>query len=293
MKVTPECVPCLLKRVLFQAQLANNGTESKSVQAALKKYAEIYDEGKNSAESATEIHRCSYDAMGVKDPYLALKLRADEVAEDYISYAEEYVKNSSDSLRAAFLMSVVGNIMDFGSGIAIDDPDQFKNVFSNLVEQGIYHDDTDIIKSVLKPGSSVIYVFDNCGESQLDKILIKELQTMGARVVGVVRGEPILNDVTYEDAIRIGMEKVVDRLLTSEVFAIGVDMSKIGKDLREEFANADLIIAKGMANFESFSDWENNAPLVHVLRTKCNPVSKAIGVPIEKNVVKFVPVRVS
>ena len=50
MKLTPDCVPCLMKRVLFQARLLENGCESEAVGAALRAYAKEYAVGRNSAE---------------------------------------------------------------------------------------------------------------------------------------------------------------------------------------------------------------------------------------------------
>ena len=80
----PDCVPCLMKRVLFQARLLDNGTEMAAVKAGLKTYAAGIDGADNSARLATQVHRAAYDAMGVEDPYLELKIRADRVAAEYV-----------------------------------------------------------------------------------------------------------------------------------------------------------------------------------------------------------------
>ena len=288
MEIRPECVPCLMTRVLFQARLADNGREYEALSAALKAYGKEFGKGRNSADVATEVHRQAYSAMGVKDPYLALKIRSDEVAEGYLEMAEGLVNDSDNRFRTAVLISAIGNIMDFGSGIAIDHPDDFNREFSKLFDQGIDSDDTDEMLSVLKDSESVIYLFDNCGESQLDKVLIREIRKLGVRVVGVVRGEPILNDVTGEDAERIGLNKELDRMLTTSQFAIGLDLNKIGDDLKEEISKAGMIIAKGMANYESLSDQRVNIPIVHILRSKCVPVADSLGVRTDKNIVRLV-----
>lgn len=293
MKICPECVPCLMKRVLFQSEAAGNGKVFESVSAALKTYASLFESGSNSAAVATEVHRASYAALGVRDPYLELKIRADAVAEGMLPAAESYIERSDDRFRASIMMAVIGNIMDFGSGIkAIDDPDEFGSIFEDLASQGIGADDTEKFRSSIRPGGTVLYMFDNCGESQLDKLLIREIRSMGARVVGIARGEPILNDVTEEDALRIGLDRELDRLLTSGQFAIGLDLSKIGPELREELADADLLVAKGMANFEALSDQDAGVPVVHIMRSKCMPVARAAGVPYDTNVVLYRPKQI-
>ena len=287
MRVTPDCVPCLMKRVLFQARLLDNGCESDAVAAALSTYAREYDPDKNSAAIATEVHRSAYAVMKA-DPYRQMKIDADRIAGEFLDQVTDYVENSDDRFAAAIRVAVIGNIMDFGVGLAIERPEQFRDRFQSLLDQGIGADDTEKLKSKLKGSKSVLYFFDNCGESQFDKFLIKEIQRMGVRVAGVVRGEAILNDVTKEDAERIGLDKILDRVVSTGVFAIGADLSKAGGDLREELRNADLIIAKGMANYESLSDQDAGMPKVFILRTKCEPVARSLGVLPDINVVRYV-----
>ena len=283
MKVTPDCVPCLMKRVLFQARLLDNGRESEAVGAALRTYAKEYAEGRNSAEVATEVHRSAYEVMGA-DPYVKIKLDADRIAGEYLDQVERYVDSSDDRLSAAVRVAVVGNIMDFG--VSLSSPEEFRAVFKGLLDQGIGSDDTARMKELLSRSRSILYFFDNCGESQFDKLLIKEIQRMGVRVVGVVRGERILNDVTMEDAERIGLDRILDRVVSTGTFAIGAVLSKAKDDLKEELDRADMMICKGMANYESLSDQDAGMPKVFILRTKCGPVARSLGVPENINVVR-------
>ncbi len=284
MKVKPECAPCLMRRAIFQAGLAGNGREFQVISAVSKTFANGLS-GRNSAEVATDVHRGAYAAMGVKDPYLQLKIASDEIAERYVDVAEKEVSSSDDPLRTALEVAALGNIMDFGSGIAIDDPNEFKGLFNSLMSQGIDADEKAL--QAIDAASSVLYIFDNCGESQMDKVLIRLLRRMGKRITGVVRGEPILNDMTMVDARRTGIDKELDSILTTGVFAVGVDMKRAPKDLRDAIKNADLIISKGMANYESLSLEKLGKPIVYVLRTKCAPVAESIGAEPGDNVVRF------
>ena len=283
MKLTPDCVPCLMKRVLFQARLLENGCESEAVGAALRAYAKEYAVGRNSAEVATEVHRSAYEVMGA-DPYIKIKLDADRIAEEYLDQVMGYVDSAEDRFSAAVRVAVIGNIMDFG--VSLSSPEEFRAVFKKLLDQGIGSDDTARMKELLTDSKSVLYFFDNCGESQFDKLLIREIQRMGVRVVGVVRGERILNDVTMEDAERIGLDKILDRTVSTGTFAVGAVLSKAKDDLKEELDRADMMICKGMANYESLSDQDAGMPKVFILRTKCGPVARSLGVPENFNVVR-------
>ena len=289
MKHAPECVPCLFGRVLFQSRLPDNGREAESVEAALRTCARVISEEPNSARMATHVHRSSYDALGVRDPYLDLKLRADETAARYDGRIKEFIDGSDNRFRTAVKAAILGNIMDFGAGIAIDSPEEFEGIFESLLEMELAADDTEKMTEILRSGCSVVYFFDNCGETVFDIPLIQQIRGMGNRVVGVVRGEPILNDVTMEDALRIGLDEQLDSILTTGAFAIGVDMRKIGDDLREEMRTAGLIIAKGMANFESLGEEDLKAPVAYLLKAKCAPVASELGVKVGSSVAKVIP----
>jgi len=289
MRHAPDCIPCLLGRVLFQSKLPKNGKEAESVEAALKTCARIISEEPNSARMATQVHRSSYDALGVDDPYHDLKLRADNIASRFGDRIKEFIDGSGNRFRAAVKVAILGNIMDFGAGMAVDSPEQFAEEFESLLAMDLEVDDTERMRKILATGCSVVYFFDNCGETVLDIQLIRQIRAMGNRVIGVVRGAPILNDVTMEDAIRIGLDKELDKILTTGAFAIGVDMRKIGKELREEMGNAGLFIAKGMANFESLGEEDLGAPVAYLLKAKCGPVASELKVRPGSNVAMVVP----
>lgn len=284
MRVHTDCVPCLMRRILFQSRLSGDMDEKASVENSLKAFAEGFSYDRKSVDIASEVHRASYDVLG-RDPYHDLKVRADAVAERFMDLAQRYVDESEDKLRACLMVAVIGNIMDFGSTGGIDAPEQFEPLFQKLIEQGLGRDDSDRIREILDRPGTVVYMFDNCGESQLDKILVRYLRSRGKRVVGMVRGEPILNDVTEEDAVRSGLDKEVDRLLTTGTFYVGIDWSNVPPELMREIEGSDMIIAKGMGNFESLSDEDLPVPIAHVMRTKCVPVADSVGVPLNQNIV--------
>ena len=141
MQITPDCVPCLMKRILFQARLLDNGCEAEAVGAALRAYAKEYAPGRNSAEVATEVHRAAYGVMKA-DPYLQMKLDSDRIAGGYFEKVTGYVESAENPFKAAVMVSVIGNIMDFGTPHAISGPEEFDSRFSEMMEQGIGSDDT-------------------------------------------------------------------------------------------------------------------------------------------------------
>ena len=286
MQMTPECVPCLIRRVLFEAEEVDGSTTVEAVRNAAEMLGELFGEGVCSATVATQVHRATYEILRTRDPYQVLKRKSNKVCLGLYPAAERFVKASKNPLRDAFLCSIVGNVLDFGIGTGYDDPVRLKKEFRNLLSEGLGHDDTPKIRSILKKAERIIYLGDNCGEIVLDRLALKELKKFDVDLTLVVKEEPILTDATKKDISELGMEKLVDRIVEAPGFAVGLNLDSLSGPFGKMLRNADLIIAKGMANFESLSETDLG-PIAYMLRTKCSPVANAMGLKKDINAVKL------
>ena len=287
MRFSADCVPCLLGRVIYETDLVVPSKRAEAVNVALDLIGPGFRTGENSAKLATRVHARVYDVIGSKDPYLDLKRRSNIAAERMLPRARQFVEGQGDPLRAACLASIAGNVLDFGIDVGMDGPEQFGAKFDQVVGQGIGLDQVDRFRTLLEGASNVVFLTDNAGEIVLDRLLVEQIQYMGVRVHGVVKGEPILTDATVDDLNDTGMDKVFDSWSTTGQFAVGIDLDRIPMELKQVLRRADFIIAKGMANFESLSE-ESLRPVVYMLRAKCRPVAEAIGARKDDNVVKVV-----
>lgn len=285
MQIDPECVPCLLKRVIFETNLVAPDRSVEVMKECLSILAQRFDGRVNSARLATEVHAHAYRIIGSEDPYHELKVRADKAASMVVPRAEQFIEESTDRLRAALLCSIAGNMMDFGTGKGFDDPDELYRAFDSIVHQGLDVDDVPLLQRLLGEADEVVYLLDNCGEALFDKLVVREIKRLGVKVKGVVKGAPVLTDVTLEDAERESLHTVFDEILTTGMFAVGLDPEVMDESLCTEMENAELIISKGMANFEALSDYDFT-PIAHVMRAKCWPVARAIGARKDDNVVR-------
>jgi len=284
MDFSAECAPCLLRRILFQTRLVDPSREEEVMSSCLRLVGELWEPGIRSATLATKVHRLCYDILDVDDPYAALKAESNRVAFSLLPRAEELIESSEDRLKTACLVAIAGNVMDFGIG-GYEHPEELRHLFDELVSQEPEPNDVELLRKHLKGAKEVVYLFDNCGEIVLDLPLLKELKRMGLRITGVVKGEPIISDATWEDLSISGADKVLDECLTTGVFAVGLDLERRPEALRQAFQRADLVIAKGMANFEALSGTDVR-PIAHLLRSKCRPVSEAIGAKKDRNVIR-------
>ena len=281
MRPYPECASCILNRAVYEASLVNPEKAMTVVKEVLKILCKKFNRDRISIKLWTEIHAKINEILGTDDPYKELKRESNDIALKLFPKAMGYYKNSNDKLRMAEIIAITGNIIDFG--ISIKTPEEFEKRFGELIDEGIQHDETEKLKRYLR--GHVVYITDNCGEIVFDKILIREIRKYVDKITLLVRGKPIISDATLEDAIYVGIDKEVDEVKTTGIFAVGVDMDRVPEEIRELLKKADLIIAKGMGNYESLSE-SGLKPIAYLLRTKCKPVARDMNLPVNINVVK-------
>ena len=289
MKIHTECVPCLIKRIIFETEqsTADKKQRTEAIKNACRVLSEIYDPNKCSAEIATKVHKIVYETLGDDDPYFDLKSKSNLVAKSLLPRVEELMKNSDDPLKTSMICSIIGNTMDFGIEGGSSHPQLLMDVFEETYQEGLGYDDYPRLKNLLKDSKHVVLFTDNCGEIVFDKILCRELKKFNPDifVTLVVKGEAILNDATSKEAEEFKFKDVVDEILTTGCFAVGVDFSLLPSDVEESLNRADLIICKGMANYESFSE-TRHMPIAYLLRTKCNAIADSMNLPLNVNAIK-------
>ncbi|HDO19134.1 MAG TPA: DUF89 family protein [Thermoplasmatales archaeon] len=290
MKIQPECVPCLIRRSLYEIELHTKDSKKAcdAILAAIKALVDVYNPSLCSAEIATIVHKAVYNALETRDPYREVKERSNRVALSILPKIERIVMESEDPLRASVICSIIGNILDFGIEGGSKSPEDLLHDFDKYLREGLGHDDYGKMKDIISNSRRIVLVTDNCGEIVFDKVLCREIKRFNPDLFLslVVRGEPILSDATREDVVRLGFEEVVDEVLDTGTFAVGLDLKNIPKRLARAFESSDLIICKGMANYEVFSEL-NYKPIVYLLRTKCTAIARSMGLKLGINAIKI------
>jgi uncharacterized protein with ATP-grasp and redox domains len=274
LKIHPRCAPCLLSRVLFEAELSTKdlAVQKKVVLAGIDVLRKYFVDGAPATHLSTKIHREAYRVLGDIDPYRETKRTSNETAQKLLPFVRDFVYEK-DSFRRAVLVSIVGNSFDFGVLGFDADKEIGKEMIFKQIQHGLDVDDSDKIRSML---DNVVYLADNCGEIVFDTLLFDEIKKLGGRITLVVRGAPILNDVTMKELKVLGIDKKVDRVLTTGSNAIGVCLKEAPPELVEALHDASLIISKGMANYETMSEYDFK-PIAYLLKTKCESVAEAMG----------------
>ncbi len=284
MKTHPRCAPCLLSRVQFEAELSTRDValQKKAVLAGIEVLRKYLADGAPANHLSTKIHREAYRVLGNKDPYEAKKKQSNAAALKLLPNARDFV-HEKDSFRRAVLVSIVGNSFDFGVlGFDTDEEIMEEKILAQF-KRGLDVDDTEKMRSMLE---NVVYLVDNCGEIIFDTLLFEEIRKLGGRITLVVRGAPILNDVTMKEVRELGLDRKVDRVLTTGSNAIGVCLQEAPPELVEALRGATLIISKGMANYETMSEYDFR-PIAYLLKTKCESVAEAMGLRKNMNVARL------
>lgn len=290
MKITPTCVPCLLNRIIFESKQITDDekVQTQVIRNACNMLGDLYDPSDCSATIATKIHQRTYELLKTQDPYHDLKTQSNKIASSLVPTIQERIRHAEHPLKTAILVSIVGNTLDFGIEGGSKNPEELKQVFDQIYNQGLGFDDTSRLFSLLKHCGSILYFTDNCGEIVFDKLVCEQLKKIfpTLSITLVVKGEPVLSDATVQDAKELGFNDLVDEILTTGGFAVGVDLTLLPEEVLRKIDTVDLIVCKGMANYESFSETDIR-PIVYLLRSKCEPIATSMHVPLHANIVKL------
>jgi uncharacterized protein with ATP-grasp and redox domains len=272
-----------LSRVQFEAELSTKdlAMQKKAVLAGIEVLRKYFVDSAPATHLSTKIHREAYRVLGDIDPYREKKRQSNEIAQKLLPFLRDFI-SEKDSFRRAVLVSIIGNSFDFGVLGFDADKEIGKEVILKQIQHGLDVDDSDKIRSML---DNVVYLADNCGEIVFDTLLFDEIKKLGGKITLVVRGAPILNDVTMKELKELGIDKKVDRVLTTGSNAIGVCLKEAPPELVEALHDASLIISKGMANYETMSEYDFK-PIAYLLKTKCESVAEAMGLKRNMNVAR-------
>ncbi len=285
MKVQLDCVPCNLRQALEAARLAT--TDSDIQKKIILKSLEVlsrYDSYKTAPEMGGAVHEVVKEYTGNEDPYEKVKRVAIKMAHDIYPALKRYVEAQEDRLLSALEVSAVGNLLDagvYGDMRTVD----IETVLNRELTKGFAVCDIKALREDLQNVETVVIIGDNAGETVLDRILISEIKNVSGEKVGVfyaVRGVPIINDATAEDAIASGLDH--DATIVSTGSAVpGLILDKTGPEFLKLYRDADVVISKGQGNYETLSDTAGRA-LYFLLKAKCEAVARDIGVGIGANV---------
>jgi hypothetical protein len=271
----PECIPCIVNQTFNNACLLTNGDTELQIKILKKVCQEIETVNTNFSAPffSSKKQAIIEEYLGVSDPYQLIKEKNLKAAEQFIPYLQSLVANSSGKLAMAIRIAIIGNIIDLGVNSNFNIENEVKKITSNYLELPAFLN----FKEDLARAERILYIADNYEEALFDKILLTEL--LPKKIVFATRSKAVLNDITINDAKKLGIDKICEVIESGSTIA-GTDLNECTPEFLELFKNADMVISKGQGNYETLLNEER--PIYFLFKVKCEVISKRCGYPIGK-----------
>ena len=271
MKTYLDCYPCFLRQALDAAQMA--GADERQQKVVLDRVLHLLGQTEPlrvPPEIGDQVHRIVRQEVGDGDPYRVAKEASTREALALYPRMKALLAEADDPLETAVRLSIAGNIIDLGPMREYDLWDAVERV----LVQRFAIDDRAALREALAKVDQVLYLSDNAGETVFDRLLV---EVFDVPVVYAVKEGPILNDATREDALAAGIDRVAEVIGTGSD-ALGTILDRCSERFRKLYQEAELVIAKGQANYETLSQEGTN--VFFLLQTKCPVIARDVGVPV-------------
>ena len=277
MKVSAECMHCLVKR---QAENIKKYPDEEKKAEYLGKVLGII--ANHAAEEPapvllSHIGRLHEVYFGKPFSFEELKQGYNAMMLEKEAEIREKITQAADPLAVALRFAQIGNFIDFGAMDSVDDAklmEFLKQAETLPLSEDTYQSFTEDLKTAKK----LVYMTDNCGEVVLDKLLMETIkQTVPhLEMTIIVRGEPVLNDATMEDALQVGLE-TCGKVIPNGTNIAGTYLPWVSAEAKDALEEADLLISKGQGNFESLHGCGLN--IYYLFLCKCQWFMERFGLP--------------
>ena len=269
MKFHPECVSCTVNSALKKSFPVQDQRLRSEYMAGVCNILKDIDPDYHSAplmEARVIAYRREF--LHLEDDYSDEKHRFNALLLSVYDRLKQRVAAADDKLRAAMELSIAGNYIDFGVLREVEE-DKLMDMLDDACAGGLSEEECENLRRELESASEIAVIHDNCGEIVLDKLLIETLKQLypSLHVLSVVRENPVLNDVTMEDADEVGLHAVAEVIRNGIPDVPGTQIDMLPDSVRARLEKADLLIAKGQGNFESLMNCGLN--VYYLLLAKC------------------------
>ncbi len=274
MNMKPECLVCLFNQALRVTKAIECDEECASL--ILKKAAfqiSNFSMSQTPPEAAAILYPKISKIVSKEDLYDLKKIESTNKAFEFIDFVKEKINKSKNKIDAALRGAVAGNVIDFATEVTFDIDKEIEKIFH--IDFAIDHKKR--FEEILKESKNLLIIGDNTGEHVFDKIMIESIKDIypNIDIYYAVRGKPIINDVTKIEAKAIDMDKIC-QIVDSGVDTPGFLYERANENMKKLYDKADLILAKGMGNFECMEDRKDKR-VFFLFKVKCQVVSAKIG----------------
>jgi len=283
----PQCADCLAslaRKSPAVAELDDPSIQSEVEASTARIIRDAERKGLTSPQTANLILRDIRRITSKEDPYGPVK-------EEEIVRAREVFSNLGSEaqcdLRRRIELAALGNSFDF-----FHKPEEAMRKVPEAIREGIafYLDDIERLGELLRQKPKlVLYLTDNTGEIFFDLPLYEYIRENSERTVLVVKGGPSLNDLTRVELSKAGLDGKFSEIADTGTDGVGIDWNHVSEPFLSLVAQSDLVVSKGMANFESIYGRDLSSPVFFIFKVKCRPIQDYLNVPPETFVALLKP----
>ena len=284
MKLNLDCIPCFQRQALQAVRFISD--DEKLHQKVLREVAKKLLESNwdsTPPELAHEVHRIVKRLTNENDPYKEVKRESNDSVLKMYPELKKKVEESRDPLRTAVRLAIAGNIIDFGTLQEFN----LEKTVKDVLKKKFAIDDYEKLKENLMYAETLLFFTDNAGEIGFDKLLVETLLKAKnlEKIRFVVKGGPIINDATLDDAIYMRLCDLPNaEFLTLSNGEAGTGPERNSQTVKNWIKKHDLVISKGQGNYEGLS--EHNG-LFFMLMAKCPVIASDLSVEVGDIVLKY------
>ncbi len=253
--------------------------DQKTQSQTIKKVLDILkkaDDLLSPPELASQTNQVIRDSIGIEDLYKDIKSKSHHIALEYLGDLMDLSKQGKDKLEQGLKISAVGNMVDILHAREY----HLWHEVETTIRQEMHGGSVEIFRKRIKESPYLLYLADNVGETVFDRVFI---ETLDIPVIYAVKGGPILNDATLEDALAAGIDQVAEIIETGSR-GPGTILNQCSEEFQQLYKKSNLILAKGQANYETLDDQGDK--VFFLLRVKCPIISREIKYSIGSLVLK-------
>ena len=266
-RLNPQCISCMLNKHLKNIPDTFSSSQKTEYMQSILKIIGNADIGMSAPEIVERINEFKSN-HGQTEDFSKIKRYFNELMLSFEKEIELNINNTQNPLKAAVKYAMAGNYIDFGAMANVHE-DTLKETLNNAQNICIDEGEFKRFECEISTAKNIVYLVDNCGEIVLDKLLIKQIMSLNnsVKISVIVRGRPVLNDCTTEDAIQVGLDKLVS-IIDNGTAIPGTALSKITPQALNAIENADIIISKGQGNFETLHHCGKNIYYIFLCKRK-------------------------
>ncbi len=274
MHIEPDCIACIFNQALRVTKaLELSPEESKKLLDEAACMLPDFSLSLTPPQNATPMYERFAQILGTDDIYGAKKREAIEKARALLPYCRQMIEASDDPLITAAKIAVAGNVIDLASEYAFD----LEEEIAGVLDTPFAIDHLEMLRDDIARAKTIVYLADNAGENVFDTLYIETIKQAfpQSAIYYFVRSRPIINDISYRDITPDDPIHRVATVVDSGVTTPGLVPEAMHPDARALFERADIIISKGMGNYECLSDYKERS-LYYLLKVKCQVVARSL-----------------